>query len=512
MTQGEIEKLAAKTGNIFSRLEVRIMKDIIRRIKENGFVTASSAWQISRLKQLGESEQTIKQLIQDALGASDEELERIFSDEVYEQYYGHAHAYELANMQQVPLEENEALQRTVEAMKEQLRGEYRNLTGSMGFAFRGAGGKLQYSSLANAYRTIMDNAVADITSGAFDYNTVLKRTVSDLTSSGLRWIDYDSGRRDRVDVAARRAVLTGFRQVQGKINEQVAAELHTDMYEVSYHVGARPSHQPWQGRVWSMEQLKSVCGLGSVTGLCGANCYHDYKPFPPGSIRTYTDDQLAAMAKKENATKQYNNGREYNTYEALQQQRKMERIMRAQRQKIKLLEEGGADPNDIILAKARYQGQMQTYKNFSEKMQLPEQKARIMQDGLRGQFMPTKAEQKALAESAISDKIKGEMKAAGLKGEIDLKPQIPDVSKLSFDEHHVNQERQHNVTEAEAKSYIQNAVFSTTKWEGKFTNYYSDEGAAFVDNETQHIRTAFKKEQYDEAAIAAMEVLKRERF
>lgn len=512
MTQGEIEKLAVKTGNIFSRLEVRIMQDIIRRVKENGFVTASADWQISRLKQLGESEQTIRQLIQDALGASDAELEHIFSDEVYEQYYGHAHAYEIAGVQQIPFEQNEALQRTIEAMKQQLRGEYQNLTGSMGFAFRGAGGKLQYSPLANAYRTIMDNAVSDITSGAFGYNAVLKRTVSDLTSSGLRWIDYDSGRRDRVDVAARRAVLTGFRQVQGKINEQVAAELHTDMYEVSYHVGARPSHQPWQGRVWSMEQLKSVCGLGSVTGLCGANCYHAYKPFPPGSIRTYTDDQLAAMAKKENATKQYNNGREYNTYEALQQQRKMERIMRAQRQKIKLLEEGGADPNDIILAKARYQGQMQTYKNFSEKMQLPEQKARIMQDGLRGQFMPTKAEQKALAESAISDKIKGEMKAAGLKGEIDLKPQIPDVSKLSFDEHHVNQERQHNVTEAEAKSYIQNAVFSTTKWEGKFTNYYSDEGAAFVDNETQHIRTAFKKEQYDEAAIAAMEVLKRERF
>lgn len=512
MTQGEIEKLAVKTGNIFSRLEVRIMQDIIRRVKENGFVTASADWQISRLKQLGESEQTIRQLIQDALGASDAELEHIFSDEVYEQYYGHAHAYELVGVQQIPFEQNEALQRTIEAMKQQLRGEYQNLTGSMGFAFRGAGGKLQYSPLANAYRTIMDNAVSDITSGAFDYNAVLKRTVSDLTSSGLRWIDYDSGRRDRVDVAARRAVLTGFRQVQGKINEQVAAELHTDMYEVSYHVGARPSHQPWQGRVWSMEQLKSVCGLGSVTGLCGANCYHDYKPFPPGSIRTYTDDQLAAMAKKENATKQYNNGREYNTYEALQQQRKMERIMRAQRQKIKLLEEGGADPNDIILAKARYQGQMQTYKDFSKKMQLPEQKARIMQDGLRGQFMPTKAEQKALAESAISDKIKGEMKAAGLKGEIDLKPQIPDVSKLSFDEHHVNQERQHNVTEAEAKSYIQNAVFSTTKWEGKFTNYYSDEGAAFVDNETQHIRTAFKKEQYDEAAIAAMEVLKRERF
>ena len=213
------------------------------------------------------------------------------------------------------------------------------------------------------------------------------------------------------------------------------------------------------------------------------------------------------MIDAENTPRTYN-GKQYTTYEALQEQRKMERGMRAQRQQIKLLQAGEADEKDIILAKARYQGQMQSYKDFSGKMKLPEQKARITQDGLRGSFMPTKKEQKNLEESVINDKIKADMKAAGLRGEINLKPQIPDVSKLSFDDHHVNQERQHDVIEAEAKNYIQKAVFSTTKWKGKFTNYYSDEGAAFVDNETQHIRTAFRKEQYDKAAMAAMEVLK----
>lgn len=103
------------------------------------------------------------------------------------------------------------------------------------------------------------------------------------------------------------------------------------------------------------------------------------------------------------------------------------------------------------------------------------------------------------------------MASSGLRGEIDLHPKIPDVKELSFDGQHVNRERQHNVTEEEAKSYIENAVFSTTKWKGRFTNYYSSEGAAFVDNNSKHIRTAFKKEQYDNAAKAAMEVLKRGR-
>lgn len=392
MTQGEIEQLTVKTENIFSELEIRIMSDIVRRIKENGVSTASADWQISRLQQLGMSEKQIRTWIQKALEASDKEMDHIFSDEAYREYYGHARAYKLADLQQIPFEQNTFLQQLLEVTKQRLESEYRNIAGSMGFAIRDpATGKIRSVPLMEYYRSTLDNAVMDIQSGAFDYNTVLRRTINQMTASGIRYIEYDSGHRDRVNVAARRAVLTGFRQVQGKINEQVAAELGTDQYEVSYHVGARPTHQPWQGKVWSMQQLKEVCGLGEVTGLCGINCYHTYRVFPPGSVRTYTDKQLAEMVKEENTPKEYN-GKQYTTYEALQQQRKMERGMRAQRQRIKLIQEGGADPNDIILAKAKYQGQMQTYKDFSEKMGLPEQKARIMQDGLRGRFMPTKAE------------------------------------------------------------------------------------------------------------------------
>lgn len=392
MTQGEIEKLTAKTENIFSELEIRIMSDIVRRIKENNFSTATADWQVSRLQQLGMSEKQIREWIQKALKASDTEMDRIFSDELYKEYYGHAKAYKLADLQQIPFEKNTFLAQLIEAVKQQLKGEYQNIAGSMGFAIKDpATGRIKSVPLMDYYRSTMDNAVLDIKSGAFDYNTVLNRTIRQMTDSGIRYIEYDSGHRDRVNVAARRAVLTGFRQVQGKINEQVAADLNTDQYEVSYHVGARPTHQPWQGKVWTMQQLQEVCGLGEVTGLKGANCYHDYKPFPPGSVRTYTDEQLARMNKEENTSKEYN-GKQYTTYEALQQQRKMERNMRAQRQKIKLLQTDGADEREIILAKARYQGQMQTYKDFSEKMKLPEQKARIMQDGLSGKFMPTKAE------------------------------------------------------------------------------------------------------------------------
>lgn len=189
--------------------------------------------------------------------------------------------------------------------------------------------------------------------------------------------------------------MTGFRQIQGKINEQVAQELETDRYEVSAHTGARPTHQPWQGRVYTMQQLKDICGLGEIDGLHGINCYHDYQIFPPGSVRTYTDEQLEQMMKEENTPKEYN-GKQYKTYEALQKQRYMERVMRKTRQDIKLLKEGGASEQDIMLKKAKYQGQLQNYIDFSKAMKLPEQMKRVYQDGLRGKFTPTKTELKKI--------------------------------------------------------------------------------------------------------------------
>ena len=372
------------------------MTDIVERIRKNGFSSASSDWQITRLQQLGESDQNIQKMIRQALGDIDVSLDKIFSDTVYEEYYGHARSYKLFGREQIPFEQNTQLQELIGGIRQQTGDTFRNMTNSMGFAIKDpVSGKITYSPLMKFYQDTLDAAMWDLLSGGFDFNTILNRTVSRMTTSGIRWIDYDSGNRNRVDVAARRAILTGFGQIQGKINEQVAQELETDRYEVSAHVGARPDHQKWQGRVWTMEQLQSVCGLGTVTGLKGANCYHDYEAFPPGSIRNYTDEQLEQMMREDNTPKGYGE-KKYTTYEALQKQRYMERCMRKTRQEIKLLKSGEAPEQEIILKKAKYQGQLQKYREFSKVMGLPEQMKRVYQDGLRGKFTPTKTEFKKI--------------------------------------------------------------------------------------------------------------------
>ena len=71
--------------------------------KKMVFMSASVDWQISRLQQLGMAEEDIRGWIQSALQATDAEMDRIFSDEVYKQYYEQDIFKLPARMQQIPL-------------------------------------------------------------------------------------------------------------------------------------------------------------------------------------------------------------------------------------------------------------------------------------------------------------------------------------------------------------------------------------------------------------------------
>lgn len=384
LTEKDIESLPFPFVRLFNDLEQSIMTDIIRRLKaNNGEITRSADWQINRLYELGKSKEEIKSYIQNTLNLSDEQIDRVFSDVISSGYARDISLYNAVGQSFIPFEDNAPLKQLVSAMKVQTKGEIKNISNSLGFAIREPNStKLKYTPLTDYYQNTLDKAVTQITSGAFDYNTVLKNTVKEMTDSGLRYIDYASGYSSRVSVAVRRAVLTGYNQVVASINESNAEKLGTNYFETTYHSGARPTHQPWQGRVYSKEELVSVCGLGTVTGLCGANCYHNYYPFIKGvSERIYTDEELDRMNREDNRKKEFR-GKTYTKYEALQRQRKLETIMRAQRQEIKLLTEGGASEDDLISANARYNKTSDEYARLSNAMNLPQQRQRINIDGL----------------------------------------------------------------------------------------------------------------------------------
>lgn len=382
------DKYADAIEGQFYDLENRIMADIIRRIKKTGEITSTADWQIGRLQALGYSSDEIESMIMKALNATWPEMFELYDKVIDWEYVRNKKLYEQINAEYIPYEDNEQLRQWVEAAKAQTAGTLQNLTQTMGVVEQ-INGQMTFLPLTEFYQRTIDAAILDITSGAFDYNSVLKRTVNTLTRSGIRTIDYASGYSSRIAVAARRAVMTGITQMTGRVTDYNAEKLGAEYLEVAWHANARPSHRSWQGKVWSKEQLVTVCGLGSVTGLCGVNCYHEYYPFFSGlSERNWTDEWLREQNAKEDTPRTWR-GKEYTAYEATQKQRQMETSMRAQRQKVRCLEEGGADPDDVVIAKARYQGQLQEYKSFCKDMELTPQMERVYIDGL-GRVAPGK--------------------------------------------------------------------------------------------------------------------------
>ena len=380
LTGDEIESLPIGLEKLFRGLEKRIMRDIIRRLKAAGEITRSADWQIYRSAELGKTIDEIKKEIAETLDGGDEEVNRLFDEAAKTSWARDKKLYKSVGQTPIAYKDNETLKQLVAAVKKQTSDELRNITGTLGVATANKG-RIKTVSLTEYFTDTLDNAALDISSGAFDYNTVLKRTVTELVNSGIRTINYDSVSKRpttaRVDVAARRAVMTGVNQLTAKISEDNAKTLGTDMYEVSAHSCCRPEHVEWQGGWYTMAQLKSVCGYGKVDGLKGANCGHDFDAVIPGvSEPSYTPEELQKMRAEESKKHEYN-GKEYTKYEASQRQRRLERTIAARRHAVDLLEEGGADEQTIQTAKASFQAVSQEYTRFSKAMGLPQQRERV---------------------------------------------------------------------------------------------------------------------------------------
>lgn len=557
MNQEYKEKLSRSIESKYSDLEMRIMGDIVRRINQYGKITSTADWQINRLVALGNSSEDIEKMLKEALDASYPEMFELYDQVIDWEYVRNKDIYEQINARFIPYEENEQLQQLTDALRRQTQEELENITRSLGFYLDYGNGRRVFTPLAQVYQGYLDNAMMDIASGAFDYNSTLRRVVTQLTNSGLRTIDYASGRSYRVNVAARMAVMTGITQLTGHISDFNAEKLGTEWFEVAWHPGARPTHAEWQGRWWTKEQLVTVCGLGTVTGLEGANCYHERYPVVPGiSERNWSDEWLEEQNRKENTPKEWK-GKEYTTYEAKQKQRQMETAMRAQREKVQLLQKGDADPDEVMLARCKYQAQLDEYAKFSKKMGLKQERERIYLD-MRGRVAPEIRQSRSIAKKLEKMYNKGDSLENIKAYEKDLKSLdkyrekvpnaelwhyrldkalheknlvmqkayvVPTDHKKAYiledkvhkkDPAHIMKRMlERNITDDQVQKYVDTSIFSLLHYKDTRLAYYSTEGVTVLTKTSDYdgiewiTKTAWSKSDFDETTDKILEEAKK---
>lgn len=262
-----------------------------------------------------------------------------------------------------------SLSKFIKASSLQTSGALRNLTKTMGFKNTALG----TTGVMDMYQREMDLALIKVSTGAFSFDQAVKDCVHRLAQSGLRSIDYESGRSYQLDVVARMAVRTGMSQLSGKITEENLKNSNHDLVITTQHMGSRPDHAVWQNKVFSYSgkskkypDFVKETGYGTVTGLKGANCTHDFYPYWEGA-------SIIPEDIKEPDPRTIG-GKTYTYYESTQKRRQMERQIRATKREIEAIKSIGGDAQDL---QNKLRGQMADYKSFSKAAGLKERDNRL---------------------------------------------------------------------------------------------------------------------------------------
>ena len=336
-----LDTLPEELAELYRDLETTLLEEICSRLKLADQLNEVTVQDIRALRSHGISLEEIEKEIQNTARISQKKLKKLLDDVVARNQQYYREVIDLAGLTQpetlVSVEDTWAIY-------EQTKQTFRNLTRSMGFLVDNGRTMLPP---AGAYQWALDNAEMQITSGA---------------------------------------LMTGVSQLCARYTEQSAEYLGTPYFEVSAHSGARDTgvawqnHKAWQGRVYSTQagdkypSIYEVCGLGYVDGLEGANCRHRRYPFVDGvSERTYTDEQLAHIV--DHLGCEYE-GRHYTAYEATQQQRRIERTVRAIKRR-KVAQKAAGLAEDATATQSRINRLTKKYREFSKAAGLPLQMDRM---------------------------------------------------------------------------------------------------------------------------------------
>ena len=324
------------------QVEDEILQDVARRIGKMGTLTETANWQLWRYQQTEAVRENVVKLLARYSGKSEATIRRLLKEAATEAMEREDAIYYHYGLDPTPFEESAALNNLLTAGARQTCGTWRNLTATTA------------NTVSGAFERTLDVAWGKVSTGAFDYKTAVKQAVDSLADD-MPEITYPSGHTDTLEVAARRAVLTGVNQTAGKLQEARMDEMNVEFVETSAHGGARPSHAEWQGRRFHRggavdylgkhyPDFEQATGYGTGAGLCGWNCRHTFfAVFPElGDPPTWTEESLQEL----NARNIEYNGKLYTQYEINQMQRARERNVRKWKKRYLAESAAGSDTTD----------------------------------------------------------------------------------------------------------------------------------------------------------------------
>ena len=311
--------------DIYSELESEILQDMARRIARLGKVTETTRWQAQVLVEAGGLRKNISRILAKYDKAIVKQVKDTFIEALEKNTINDNRIFKIATGRTVSTPNAQAMLSTIQKCHSDLS----RLT-------------LTTAKTSEEEFVFQANRVyMNVQSGAFDYNTAMKSAADELSKKGITTVQYENGHpvRRTIESAVRMNILTSINQTAANQTLNNAEALGVEKFEITAHVGARPEHEEWQGKIYTRKELYSICELGTPAGLCGINCRHSFYPYFDGIEAHYTQEDLDDMANE----KVTYNDKELSRYDAEQKLRGIERNIRHYKRQALTQEAAGVD-------------------------------------------------------------------------------------------------------------------------------------------------------------------------
>lgn len=331
LTPSYLQKCTDGIEGEYQKLVTEILVDMAQRIAHAGSMTSTTEYLNAKLRELSLQQEYINRALAKVLNTSESEVEKLMNESTYKSTRDtivqlEKHGYDTSGL---------SFGRQIEKSTNIAKNELSNLTRTTG--------QLATAQMMNLY----DQAYLQVASGAYSYDQAVTNAIRKLAKEGLGEVTYPTGAKRSVEAAVRVAVRTSVAQNALKCEEDMLNDMDINLVEVSSHLGARPSHAVWQGKIYwrnhpegNYENFYEATGYGTATGLGGYNCRHQFYPFfGEGDEQTYYHID-------ETKNEQF--------YQMEQQQRALERKMRKWDREEKVLKAGGQDTTEARKWKSYY--------------------------------------------------------------------------------------------------------------------------------------------------------------
>lgn len=383
----KLDKVLERFYNRYNKYNTKVLQTLGNVVKQFDGISPSQAHILAQELKLGFDVNELLLELSKISGKSVKDIEVLF-DRVAKENVEFSEAYYKAkNKEYVKYEDNEQLQNLVESIKKQTDGLFTNLANSnnVGFSLKDSQGNITYKPLATVYNDLIDEAVYNVSTGVIDYQSAMRNTIRQLADSGIKVheekLTYKNGYNRRIDSSVRQDVLTGIRQINIGIQEEVGKDFGADGVEISAHYPCAEDHLDIQGRQYSNKEFDKLnSNLDRPIGEY--NCRHFVFSIVLGVNEPNFDKKQLDEYKHQSLDKVSYKGKEYTKYEATQVQRKFESAIRQQKDR-QIIARASGDMEEVGKAQGKITQLTSEYNNFSKVAGLDTYKNRLSVSGYR---------------------------------------------------------------------------------------------------------------------------------